>query len=126
MRQDISDLKTIVLELLQNQTRGGTSVNTSNPAALKRLFQDAPQDIDEEEAIITTDRPQPFVYGKPDNGTEIAEHEEYEESLSLEDTERELIQKALRRHNKRRKNAAKELGISERILYRKIKKYNLK
>lgn len=126
MRQDISDLKTIVLELLQNQTRGGTSANTSNPAALKRLFQDSPQDMEEEESIITNERAQPYVYGKPDSGTEIADHEEYEESLSLEDTERELIQKALRRHNNRRKNAAKELGISERTLYRKIKEYNLK
>lgn len=126
MRQDISDLKTIVLELLQNQTRGGSSVTTTNPAVLKRLFHDVPADIDEEETIITTERAQPFVFAKPDNGTEIAEHEEYEESLSLEDTERELIQKALRRHNNRRKNAAKELGISERTLYRKIKEYNLK
>ena len=48
-----------------------------------------------------------------------------EESLSIEEKERELITKALEKHKGRRKNAAKELGISERTLYRKIKEYDL-
>lgn len=52
-------------------------------------------------------------------------HEEVEEVLSLEETEKDLIQKALVKHNNRRKSAAKELGISERTLYRKIKEYKL-
>jgi transcriptional regulator with PAS, ATPase and Fis domain len=54
------------------------------------------------------------------------EHEEVEESLSLEDREIELIRKALKKHNNKRKHAAKELGISERTLYRKIKEYNIR
>ena len=48
-----------------------------------------------------------------------------EESLSLEDKEIELIQKALEKHRGKRKYAAQELGISERTLYRKIKEYNI-
>ena len=52
-------------------------------------------------------------------------HEVYEESLSLEDREKELIQKALEKHRGKRKYAASELGISERTLYRKIKEFNL-
>jgi transcriptional regulator with PAS, ATPase and Fis domain len=48
-----------------------------------------------------------------------------EESLSLEDREKELIRKALDKHRGKRKYAANELGISERTLYRKIKEYNL-
>jgi transcriptional regulator with PAS, ATPase and Fis domain len=52
-------------------------------------------------------------------------HEEIEESLSLEDREKELIQKALEKHRGKRKYAALELGISERTLYRKIKEYQL-
>jgi transcriptional regulator with PAS, ATPase and Fis domain len=52
-------------------------------------------------------------------------HEEIEESLSLENREKELIQKALDKHKGRRKNAADELGISERTLYRKIKEYEI-
>jgi transcriptional regulator with PAS, ATPase and Fis domain len=43
----------------------------------------------------------------------------------LSDTEKEMIRKALQKHKNRRRNAAKELGISERTLYRKIKEYDL-
>jgi transcriptional regulator with PAS, ATPase and Fis domain len=57
--------------------------------------------------------------------TDYEVHEEVEESLSLEDREKELIQKALEKHRGKRKYAAAELGISERTLYRKIKEYNL-
>mgnify|MGYP001293364321 CR=1 FL=1 len=49
-----------------------------------------------------------------------------DESLSLADNERELIQRALKKHKNKRKDAAFELGISERTLYRKIKEYNIK
>ena len=52
--------------------------------------------------------------------------EEYvEEALSIEETEKELIRKALLRNHGKRKAAAQELKISERTLYRKIQKYNL-
>ncbi len=56
---------------------------------------------------------------------EYDRHEEVEENFSLIETEKELIQKALAKHHNKRKSAAKELGISERTLYRKIKEYNL-
>jgi DNA-binding NtrC family response regulator len=52
-------------------------------------------------------------------------HREEEESLSLQDKEKELIIKALKKHNNRRKYAADELGISQRTLYRKIKQYDI-
>ena len=56
----------------------------------------------------------------------IHDHEELtEESLSLEEKEIEMIKKALEKHRGKRKNAAKELGISERTLYRKIKEHEL-
>jgi len=53
------------------------------------------------------------------------ESEVVDEDLSLANAERELIRKALRKHNGRRKEAAAELGISERTLYRKIKEYDV-
>ena len=56
----------------------------------------------------------------------IEDTEEYvEESLSLEDVEKDMIRKALDRHKGKRKFAAQELGISERTLYRKINEYGL-
>lgn len=56
----------------------------------------------------------------------VAQHEDVEESLSLTDREREFITKALKKHRGRRRDAAAELGISERTLYRKIKEYGIK
>ena len=53
------------------------------------------------------------------------ESEQQEETLSIQEKEKELIRKALEKHHGKRKAAAKELGISERTLYRKIKQYNL-
>lgn len=64
------------------------------------------------------------------NDTQDAEVEYLQEkpvvdNLSLQDKENEVIIKALQKHNGKRKDAAKELGISERTLYRKIKEYNI-
>ena len=57
---------------------------------------------------------------------DIQDTEEYvEESLSLDEVEKEMIRKALERHHGKRKSAAKDLNISERTLYRKIKEYDL-
>lgn len=57
---------------------------------------------------------------------EIQDPEEYiEESLSLGDLEREMIKRALEKNHGKRKNAARDLDISERTLYRKIKEYGL-
>ncbi|MDR1114872.1 MAG: sigma 54-interacting transcriptional regulator [Tannerella sp.] len=61
----------------------------------------------------------------PIRQTPIQDAETVEETLSLEDVEKEMICKALERHNGRRKNAASDLHISERTLYRKIKEYGL-
>ncbi|HRO40312.1 MAG TPA: sigma-54 dependent transcriptional regulator [Flavobacteriales bacterium] len=61
----------------------------------------------------------------PDRADEEVEHTDVQESLSLEEKERELIQKALDKHRGKRKKAAQELGISERTLYRKIKEWNI-
>jgi transcriptional regulator with PAS, ATPase and Fis domain len=57
---------------------------------------------------------------------DVEEAQEVEEVLSLQDSERELIRRALAKHRNRRKYAALELGISERTLYRKIKEYGLR
>jgi len=51
--------------------------------------------------------------------------EVYEENLSLQDKEIDMIKKALDKYNGKRKKAAQELGISERTLYRKIKEYEI-
>lgn len=62
---------------------------------------------------------------EPNKSYEYVEDIEEEESLSLQEKELELIKKSLEKHGGKRKDAAEELGISERTLYRKIKYYNL-
>lgn len=126
MRQDVSDLKSIVLEMIQNR-KNEDSLRTKNPSAVKRLF-DENQEFErkEETALDSNFSPADYNISKPSEAQYIDDHEEIEETLSLEQTERDLIERALKKHNNRRKWAAKELGISERTLYRKIKEYNLK
>jgi DNA-binding NtrC family response regulator len=55
----------------------------------------------------------------------ISQHQEVEESLSIVDAEKDLIIKALKKHRGKRRDAASDLGISERTLYRKLKEYNI-
>ena len=59
------------------------------------------------------------------NNYDFVETIEEDESLSLQEKEVEMIKKSLEKNNNKRKLAAKELGISERTLYRKIKQYDL-
>lgn len=126
MRQDVSDLKSIVLELMENRATNG-EMSSSNPKAIKRLYEDfEPSESPQTSAVIPSEGKSGYNIIRRDSPDHIDEHEEVEESLSIEDTERELIQKALKKHNSRRKQAARELGISERTLYRKIKEYDLR
>ena len=117
MRRDITDLKKLVGEIIGHDevaTHFNDSTThipdhySSEPQRqeVSRVFvQDKNQTIDDES----------FVHG-----------EIMEESLSLQDRELELIRRALDKHEGRRRNAARELGISERTLYRKIKEYGVK
>lgn len=117
MRRDITELKKLVFEIIQG---GGHNEALSRelPQKLHKLFKD--HDIQDPEIEHITIAPS---FGQDEDS--IADSEVVEESLLLEKQEQELISKALEKHNGRRKNAAKDLGISERTLYRKIKEYEL-
>jgi transcriptional regulator with PAS, ATPase and Fis domain len=118
MRNDLTDLKKLVLEMIQS---GSGLVNSDETAA---LFQKVFQAEDHENSdlpVRMTPASNIIHLGSGNN----EEEEEVEESLSLSQTEKDLIKKALQKHRNRRKYAAQELGISERTLYRKIKEYDL-
>ncbi|MDD3568108.1 MAG: sigma-54 dependent transcriptional regulator [Bacteroidales bacterium] len=119
MRNDVNDLKKLVLDMLQN---GGRSVDVSRESAgiIKNLYK---EDIPIVSPSGQNDyEPKAFPHEHP----HIQDTEEIlEESLSLADKEVEMIKKALEKYNGKRRQAAHELGISERTLYRKIKEYNL-
>ncbi|NQY67991.1 MAG: sigma-54-dependent Fis family transcriptional regulator [Flavobacteriales bacterium] len=120
MKKDMTELKKIVLDLVE---KGEESlVHEDRATIIKKLYQqvDSTQEAIEPVVIHTNtevETSREEVYHEPEEITE--------ESLSLEQREKELIIKALDKHKGKRKYAAQELGISERTLYRKIKEYDL-
>ena len=140
MRQEMQDLKKLVLEVMkdsqifEDQAELVSRVFSASETPQKRL----PSGRDEfEEPTAASNRtewqgtPWNSEAGVSTNALDSAsmntqEVEEVEEVLSLQDSEKELIRKALSKHRNKRKYAALELGISERTLYRKIKEYGLK
>ncbi len=124
MKRDMGDLKKLVLEMIQHG--GAVNVEGEHAQLIQKLYdQDADFINDKEKSQVS-----PYIINKQSRNEvhheTIEDTEELvEESLSLEEKEIELIKKALEKNNGKRKYAAKELGISERTLYRKIKEYNI-
>jgi len=125
MRNEMSDLKKIVLELLK-KSGSKEEILEGNEAIIQRVLSEASthDKVSDEMTMRRSD-----VQEQADDGHHyVIEPEDsvsLEENLSLEDKEEELIKKALLRNNGKRKRAARDLGISERTLYRKIKQYEL-
>ncbi|MDO5607458.1 MAG: sigma-54 dependent transcriptional regulator [Capnocytophaga sp.] len=122
MKNDLNDLKKLTLELMQHGN--STKVQEENQSLIHKIYGDKPSASQPSVSIIPMNAPSSQKTN--DDDYDYAENiEEEEETLSLQDKELELIVKALDRNDGRRKEAAKELGISERTLYRKIKQYGL-
>lgn len=118
MKKDINDLKKVVGEILHSED-DVKNLQQNNSQLIKKLYNNI-ESSGEQMNEVQVHPLQDDIANEP-----IQESEVIEESLSIQDKEIDLIKKALARHNGKRKNAAKELGISERTLYRKIKEYNL-
>lgn len=129
MKKDLTELKKLVVEIINK----GSNFTVSGDQAelLSRLYADVEATPYDTAKLIAPAVEKPIIqevpYAHHEVETEDAyeAHEVVEESLSLEDQEKDLIKKALEKHRGKRKYAAQELGISERTLYRKIKEYNL-
>lgn len=129
MKKDLSELKKLVGDLMRHGVND-LKLTDDQVAMMSRVYN---QEIVDTSHLLETN--EPYVSPqeiKEDTAVEISddedgfqEHEIIEESLSLMDMERELIKKALDKYHGKRKEAAQDLGISERTLYRKIKEYNL-
>lgn len=118
MRNDVNELKKLVHHNLY-QNNPENEIHPGSPHAIPKVFEDIVPIENEERFKRKYEYPRMNENGIQDT------QEIIEESLSLADKEIELIRKALDKHNGKRKNAASELGISERTLYRKIKEYNI-
>ncbi|MCF2873547.1 MULTISPECIES: sigma 54-interacting transcriptional regulator [unclassified Tenacibaculum] len=118
MRNDINDLKKLTLDLMQNGN--SEQVQAENHQLIQKIYQE--QELPETQNVEVVQIPQSSTV--PSN-YEYAETIEEDENLSLQEKEIEMIKKSLEKNSGKRKLAAKELGISERTLYRKIKQYDL-
>lgn len=134
MKRDVNDLKKLTLELMK--TGNTAKVKEEQSSLINKIYAED-NEAEEELASIIEDeniasQSDVEVFSIPEHATEqrkdkyeYAEDIEEEENLSLQQKELELIKKSLEKYNGKRKDAADELGISERTLYRKIKQYNL-
>ncbi|MEO0311607.1 MAG: hypothetical protein RIQ89_1264 [Bacteroidota bacterium] len=119
LKKDMNDMKHIVNEIMQQKE--------VDPAWFDRAASVLGNDASHkpihsvDNAITLPDQNQSVVNISP-----IQTHEEVEETFSLEEKEKEFIKKALVKYKGRRKLAAKELGISERTLYRKMNEYDIR
>ena len=136
MQRDVNDLKKLTMELMK--TGNANKVQEENSSLIKKIYN---QDQNNEAVLAAIVEEEPNgnpmankveVLDMPNSEAELrkgnydfVEDVKEEESLSLQEKELELIKKSLEKYDGKRKDAADELGISERTLYRKIKQYDL-
>ena len=121
MRQELNDLKVLTMQLIKNGGRITQEILAHNAPLIQKHFAETNSPAVPPGDSVVIHSPS----WKDSNEDFQADEEVVEDSLSLQDKEIELIAKALEKHHGKRKNAAKELGISERTLYRKINEYNI-
>ena len=115
MRKDVNELKKLVHEIMSGQIPMTSDMHDLSASVGNLSHITTPTTISQ-----PIQSPVYSIHPSIQDAEDVEE-----ESLSLEEVEKDMIRKALERHNGRRKNAAADLKISERTLYRKIKEYNL-
>ena len=117
MRNDINDLKKLTLDLMKSGN--AEEVQAENHHLIEKIYGQKEEIENNIEVLNITENT------SDEKNYDFIETIEEDESLSLQDKEIEMIRKSLEKNSNKRKLAAKELGISERTLYRKIKQYDL-
>lgn len=131
LKKDVSDLKKILYDLIQNGEANPNEVLKKHPD-LFNLSKPEDNFFEEQQSSFLTviDKPNDDTLALDSFQTQRSDvvdiqHVAEEETLSLEKKEKEMIIRALSKNRNRRKYAAQALGISERTLYRKIRQYNI-
>jgi len=125
MKKDVSDLKRIVVGLVENSTNRDEFIQNNKEEIKHVLYNDNyySESYDKPVIIPSNNNAPPIIRNNVIDVQPFDDHEQ--ESLTIADQELDMIRRALQRNKGKRNKAAKELGISERTLYRKIKQYNL-
>ncbi len=121
MKKDVTELKKMFLDILNNPS----TINTVSNAVEASFMQDLPlvqNTLESSSANVYSVSKQPIIISE---SRDIQDTVVIEESLNIMDKEKELIEKALKKHKGKRKDASSDLGISERTLYRKLKEYDI-
>jgi DNA-binding NtrC family response regulator len=118
MKRDVTELKKLFVEVIQNP-----ALSHHDKANFLDDVKEFPSHEGNPSVLVSSNHTsgQPVLM----HNNDIHEHVEVEDSLNIMDKEKELIQKALKKHKGKRKDAAADLGISERTLYRKLKEYDI-
>ena len=124
MKGDLNDLKKLTLELMQ--TSNISEFKKNNEQLINKVYQKDNYSTDKNVEIVDIENNRPDRKNeKIEDDFDYIQEVKAIESLSIQEKELELIKKSLEKHAGKRKLAAKELGISERTLYRKIKQFDL-
>ncbi|MFT5970146.1 MAG: DNA-binding NtrC family response regulator [Flavobacteriales bacterium] len=118
MKGDLNDLKKLTHALMKNDSGSLERIQESQPELIRKVYQDFTSNASKDGLLDLN--PEAILEDK-----EMPELDLDLPPKTLEDTEISMIKDALERHRGKRKDAAEELGISERTLYRKIKQYDL-
>lgn len=121
LKNDMNELKQFVLQMAKSNNFSTDAIQHVGDTSNERMEQ-LPQSYNVQTHSLPQDQHEPYIIHDKDKFNDT---EEIEETLSLADMEKMMIIKSLEKYNGKRKNAADELGISERTLYRKIKEYDI-
>jgi DNA-binding NtrC family response regulator len=122
LKKDVTEMKKMFLEIVQNPSNIPAVSHVMEEAYLQDLPISRPQQEHHTHGNIIPVSSQPMFLTE---NREMQDTILVDESLNIMDKEKELIEKALRKHKGKRKDAASDLGISERTLYRKLKEYDI-
>ena len=119
MKKDLNDLKKVVHDIVQFNQGDVSGISNGDVQLINKMY---------DESHLSNQNPTALTIHSPTHSHATKNNQAIviEESLSLADKEKDMIAKALTKYKGKRKYAAKELGISERTLYRKINEYSIK